>query len=326
MTVSPSQVGDPRPSVQHITIDEDYAGQRVDNFLMGHLKGVPRSLVYRILRKGEVRVNKGRIRPEYRLKEGDVIRVPPVKVQERGEQKQAGRRMVQLLEDSVLYEDRAIIVLNKPAGLAVHGGSGINLGLIEALRQARPREKNLELVHRLDRDTSGCLMVAKKRSALKALHQSLRNNQVKKHYVALVKGSWPKRKKQVDAKLEKFHLSSGERMVKVSDNGKPSKTQFDILESFEGLTLVEARPITGRTHQIRVHAQSVGCPLVGDDKYNLDEFNQTMKQQGFHRLFLHACKLSFPLPVIDDEESRIITIEAPLPEELQVPLQELPRV
>jgi len=238
------------------------------------------------------------------------------------------------LEQSILYEDSSLIVINKPAGLAVHDGSGLSLGLIEALRQTRPEAKLLELVHRLDRETSGCLLIAKKRSALRQLQDSLRNHQVSKTYIALVKGHWPKRKTFIESKLEKFELASGERRVKTSEEGKLSRTEFKVLEYYEvgnvQCTLVEAKPVTGRTHQIRVHAQSIGCPLVCDEKYADDAFNEVMKKKGFKRLFLHAAKLSFPLPVSGDVKdsaaikTEIKTIEAELPDDLRVPLSKFP--
>ncbi len=311
--------------VHHVEVDEGYSGQRIDNFLHNYLHGSPRALIYRILRKGEVRVNRGRVRPEYRLQSGDIVRIPPVRLPERSAPQQAGKKLLASLEAAVLFENNDLLVLNKPAGMAVHGGSGINLGLIEALRQSRPREKQLELVHRLDRDTSGCLLVAKKRSALRFLQDALREHRISKHYQALVIGRWPKRKTVVDAPLHKFHLASGERMVKVSEEGKRSRTEFAILERYEGCTLVEARPITGRTHQIRVHAQSVGCPLVGDEKYNRDEINAQMKAQGFERLFLHAARLTFPLPpgVDGNDSGRLKTVDAPLPDDLADPLSHL---
>lgn len=288
--------------VQFVEIDEGHVGQRLDNFLLGKLKGVPKSRIYRILRKGEVRVNKKRAKPELRLDYGDIVRIPPVRVAERKGPAQAGSGLLQLLESSILFEDDSLMVVNKPSGLAVHGGSGINLGLIEALRQMRPDARFLELVHRLDRDTSGCIMIAKKRSMLRYLHEQIREKRVDKIYQALVVGRWPNRKRKVDVPLKKNELKSGERIVRVDAEGKESLTEFTVLERFsdsslqEELTLIEARPITGRTHQIRVHAQFAGHPLVGDDKYGLDDTNKAMKEQGIKRLFLHAARLKLQLP------------------------------
>lgn len=304
-------------TVSFLTIDEEQAGQRLDNFLIARLKGVPKSKIYNVIRKGEVRVNKGRVKPEYKLRAGDWLRLPPVRTAEAGTVAKASNQMVSLLNQSILYEDDGLIVINKPHGLAVHGGSGINLGLIETLRQARPDCHHLELVHRLDRDTSGCLMVAKKRSYLRFLQESLReksagNGGIVKVYQALVVGSWSKRLKVMDAPLMKFAVAGGERIVKVNAEGKPSRTEFSILKRYDGVTLIEARPITGRTHQIRVHAQYAGHPLVGDEKYGIDELNEQMKSVGIKRLFLHASSLVFLLPNSD----KPVEVHAPLAEDL----------
>jgi 23S rRNA pseudouridine955/2504/2580 synthase len=254
--------------VQFITIDPELEGQRIDNFLRTFLKGVPKSLIYRILRKGEIRVNKKRVKPEYKLQGNDELRIPPIRVSEPSEVPSTKLDKVASLENHILFEDDWLIVLNKPAGTAVHGGSGLSFGVIEALRALRPEQKFLELVHRLDRDTSGCLLIAKKRSALKSLHEQLRDKQVDKRYQALVHGVWPENRFKVKAPLVKNVLKSGERMVSVNEvEGKPSETRFRILESFDDATLVEASPITGRTHQIRVHCLHAGHPIACDDKY-----------------------------------------------------------
>ncbi|MBU3070485.1 23S rRNA pseudouridine(955/2504/2580) synthase RluC [Aestuariicella sp. G3-2] len=307
------------PKVQFVEIDDDRAGQRIDNFLLGQLKGVPKNLIYRILRKGEVRVNKGRIKAEYKLKAGDMVRIPPVRLPDTKELPNASDQLKDLLADSILFENKGLIILNKPSGLAVHGGSGINLGLIEVLRQMRPDERHLELVHRLDRDTSGCIMIAKKRSMLRYLHQQLRDGHIQKYYHALVEGRWPNRCREVSAPLKKNELSSGERIVRVDPEGKQSLTHFKVLRRYVGSTLVEAKPITGRTHQIRVHAQYQGHGLVGDPKYGNDDFNKVMKGKGFNRLFLHAAALSLLLP----DETKKIRVEAPLDERLAKPLAQL---
>ncbi len=299
-------------SVRFVEIADDLDGQRIDNFLRTELKGVPKSLIYRILRKGELRVNKKRVKPEYRLQGGDLVRIPPIRVAERSEAPKPSDGLQKTLEGAILYEDKDIIVVNKPSGLAVHGGSGVSLGLIEAFRQIRPECKFLELVHRLDRDTSGCIMIAKKRSALKFMHEALQRSRITKIYNALVDGSWPERKRRIDAPLRKNELRSGERVVRVQADGKQSLTEYKVLQRFgKQATLVEARPITGRTHQIRVHCQFAGHPIIGDDKYGVDEVNRYMKTVGFRRLFLHAAELRIPLPA----GGRMV-IKAPLEKQL----------
>lgn len=310
--------------VSFITIDTDFAGQRLDNFLIARLKGVPRSKVYNVIRKGEVRVNKGRIKPEYKLVAGDSVRIPPIRTSEAGTEAKASHQMMTLLDKSILFEDDGLLVINKPPGLAVHGGSGITLGLIETLRQMRPDARHLELVHRLDRDTSGCIMVAKKRSYLRHLQAALREKSVgaggvEKVYRALVLGSWSKRCHQINAPLMKFEVAGGERVVKVHPEGKPSLTEFSILKRYDGFTLVEARPITGRTHQIRVHAQHAGHCLAGDEKYGSDPINESLRVLGLRRLFLHASSLSFYLP----DSDRLTRVEAPLLPDLLEPLSKL---
>ena len=281
------------PQVQWITVDADRSGQRVDNFLLRELKGVPKSRVYRLLRRGEVRVNKGRVKAEYRLKTGDVVRVPPVRMVAGNEAVAVSAALTERLERAVVYEDDSLLVIDKPAGLAVHGGSGIAAGLIETLRVLRPAARRLELVHRLDRETSGLVMVAKRGARLRELHAALRDGHIDKRYLALVAGRWPNRKQLVDAPLIKF-VASGERMAKVSPEGKASRTAFSVLERFSGATLVEARPLTGRTHQIRVHAQYAGHPLLGDGKYGDAAANAAAARGGLSRLFLHAAELRLP--------------------------------
>ena len=305
----------------HQVTNEEH-GQRIDNFLMTKLKGVPKSLVYRIVRKGEVRANKKRIKPDYKLQTGDTIRIPPVKLSERPELPSAKLEQVQALADCILYEDDALMVVNKPAGLAVHGGSGLKFGLIEALRALRPNDKHLELVHRLDRDTSGLLMVAKKRSVLKSLHQQLRDKTVNKQYLALVRGHWQKNCRSVEAPLQKNTLQSGERMVRVDAQGKPSQTRFRIHQRYQQATLVEASPVTGRTHQIRVHTLHAGHPIAGDPKYGDKAFDSAMQQLGLDRLFLHAWQLSFTHP----KTERVCHFEAPLDTALEQLLKQLTAV
>ena len=285
------------PGVQLLEVSPEYAGQRIDNFLLARLKGVPKTLIYRILRKGEVRVNKGRIKPEYKLQAGDIVRVPPVRVPERDEPVPLAQGLLQRLEASIVFEDKALIVINKPAGIAVHGGSGLNFGVIEAFRQLRPDAKELELVHRLDRDTSGLLMIAKKRSMLRHLHEQLRGDGVDKRYMALVRGNWATSIKQVRAPLLKSNLRSGERMVEVNDEGKEALTLFKVLRRFgDFATMVEAKPVTGRTHQIRVHTLHAGHCIAGDSKYGDEDFTKEIRDLGGKRLFLHAYMLTVPLP------------------------------
>ncbi|GGJ90678.1 pseudouridine synthase [Pseudomonas matsuisoli] len=295
-------------SVRMIEVGPEYAGQRIDNFLRTQLKGAPKTLVYRILRKGEVRVNKGRIKPEYKLQAGDIVRVPPIRLAEEGEPVPVARSVLERLEASIVYEDKALIVLNKPAGIAVHGGSGLNFGVIEAFRQLRAECRELELVHRLDRDTSGLLMIAKKRSMLRHLHEALRGDGVDKRYFALVRGNWPSSRKQVSAPLQKSNLRSGERMVEVNAEGKEALTTFKVVRRFgEFATLVEASPITGRTHQIRVHAKYAGHPIAGDPKYGDDDFTKEIRELGGKRLFLHSHALKVSLP-----DGRVLELEAPV--------------
>jgi 23S rRNA pseudouridine955/2504/2580 synthase len=307
--------------VQLLTIEAEHEGQRIDNFLKTQLKGVPKSLIYRILRKGEVRVNKKRIKPEYKLICGDEVRVPPVRVAEKNELPSANLGSIQRLESQILFEDDAMIVLNKPSGMAVHGGSGLSFGVIEGLRALRPEARFLELVHRLDRDTSGVLLVAKKRSALRSLHEQLRVKTMRKQYLALVRGQWQPHVKVVNAPLRKNDLQSGERVVRVTADGKPSETRFRIARQFAEATLVECSPITGRTHQIRVHTQHAGHPIACDDKYGEAAFDEKMRSQGLKRLFLHAWKLTFTHPV----DGREVLIEAPLAPELYSFLNKLAR-
>lgn len=281
--------------VEFVEVGDGFAGQRIDNFLISHLKGAPKTLIYRILRKGEVRVNKGRIRPDYRLQAGDLIRIPPLRLPPPDLPPVVGQGLLERLEASIVFEDNQLLVVNKPAGIAVHGGSGLQFGIIEAFRQLRPQCKELELVHRLDRDTSGLLLLAKKRSQLRRLHAALRNNSIDKGYMALVAGSWPTSRKQVNAPLQRSNLRSGERMVEVNPAGKESLTLFRVLQRFDNLaTLVEASPVTGRTHQIRVHARYAGHPIAGDSKYGDDTFSKHIRELGGKRLFLHAHWLRIP--------------------------------
>jgi len=303
--------------VQWLTVDAEYAGQRIDNYLIRILKGVPKSMVYRILRKGEVRVNKGRIKPTYRLKAGDELRIPPIRMSADSNpgSSAAGER----LESRILYEDKRIIILNKPSGIAVHGGSGIQFGVIESMRKSRTDLHYLELVHRLDRDTSGCLVLAKKRSALRQLHELLRVGKMQKRYLALVQGNWQYGTKRIDVPLQKQVLRSGERVVRVSEHGKAASSTFRPLAVSSKASLLEVEIHTGRTHQIRVHAAHTGHPIAGDEKYGDESFNRYLASLGFKRLFLHARGIAFEL-----EEPHVdIAINAPLDKKFEDVLSKL---
>ena len=316
-----------RSKAQFVEIDEDRAGQRIDNFLLASLKGVPKTRVYRILRKGEVRVNKGRIKPSYRLQEGDMVRIPPIRQSEPEAAAAPGARVLARIDASILAEEKGFLVLNKPSGLAVHGGSGLNYGVIEALRALRPDAPYLELVHRLDRETSGCLLVAKRRSVLREMHRLLREKSqgksqtdgIDKRYLALLRGRWEGGERKVDAPLLKNTLRSGERVVIVSPEGKESLSLFRPVARNAEATLVEVRLLTGRTHQIRVHAASIGHPIAGDEKYGDEEFNREMKSKGLRRLFLHAHFLGFSL----EGHEQAYQFSAPLDEELEAVLDRL---
>ncbi len=280
------------PSI--LIIDEEFANQRIDNFLFNKLKNVPKSRIYRMLRGGEVRVNKKRVKPLYKIQPEDVIRVPPFWAESTPHSgKKPTTSLTQLLLASIIFEDNRILVINKPSGVASHGGSGINFGVIETLRVARDDLKNLELVHRLDRDTSGCLILAKKRSALRELHKSAIEGKILKKYVLLVKGKWENGKRIIDLPLLKNQLKSGERIVRVSEGGKKSITIFRPIKIGEYVSLIEAELKTGRTHQIRVHAAHIGHPIAGDEKYGDKEFNSEMSNYELKRLFLHAGEIGF---------------------------------
>ncbi|QLE85208.1 23S rRNA pseudouridine(955/2504/2580) synthase RluC [Shewanella sp. Scap07] len=307
--------------VQLVTIDEDHVEQRIDNFLLTKLKGVPKSMIYRIIRKGEVRVNKKRIKPEYKLQDGDIVRIPPVRVSKGDDKPAPNAKLTKVaqLEERIIFEDKAIIVLNKPSGIAVHGGSGVDFGVIEAMRSLRPQQKFLELVHRLDKETSGVLLIAKKRSALKHLHDQLRYKKMQKDYLALVRGDWQKHVKMINAPLLKLTLKSGERIVRVNQEGKPSETRFKIQQRYQGATLVQASPVTGRTHQIRVHCQYAGHPIACDEKYSEQKFDDSMRALGLNRLFLHAAQLRFTHPVTEE----VMQVKAPMDKPLQQLLTKL---
>nr|WP_315260420.1 RluA family pseudouridine synthase [uncultured Limnohabitans sp.] len=309
----------PAPSVKTLTVDEDSAGQRLDNFLMRHLKGVPKTHVYRIIRSGEVRVNKGRASADQRVEAGDLVRLPPVRISAQVQAKADAPAPAR--EFPVLMEDEAMMAIDKPAGVAVHGGSGVSFGVIEQLRRARPASTNLELVHRLDRETSGVLLVAKKRSALKNLQDQFRDRETGKTYLALVLGLWPSNKKVIDSPLFKYTVETGvgegERRVKVVDkddpNGMRSITLVRVARTVGPYTLLEVTIKTGRTHQIRVHLASQGHPIAGDDKYGDFEHNKLLQKMGLKRMFLHAWQLKFQHP----QSHRPVSLQAPLPPELK---------
>lgn len=294
--------------VQWVTVDESKEGQRLDNFLSNQLKGLPKGRIYKMIRTGEVRINKGRCKPDSRVSAGDIVRIPPVDLAPTKEA--IAHRGIQMkLSDALLYEDEDVLVLNKPSGLAVHGGSGLSTGLIEQLRLARPNEKFLELVHRLDRETSGCLLVARRPSALRRLHQQLRDQDkgLQKRYLALVAGKWPQYLVDVEAPLEKFERG-GERIVQVTERGKPSHTRIRPLEVLDGCTLVEAEPVTGRTHQIRVHASYHKHAVLGDTKYQHDDSRDQWRQRGINGLCLHSRSIGFQAA-----SGHQVTVVAPIP-------------
>ena len=310
-------------SAAFVVIDEASENQRIDNFLAKTLKGVPKSHIYRILRSGEVRVNKGRIDASHKLIIGDIVRVPPIRVsfndKELGEQK-PNAPVKSVLENTVIFEDESLLIIDKPAGFAVHGGSGVSRGIIEQMRAERPKAKFLELVHRLDRETSGVLMLAKKRVALVALHEMIRNNQTDKRYLLLVAGEWLDQKKRVKLDLQKYVLPNGERRVNVVldktkdkyDQAQHSETVFYLKQAFVGYSLLEAQLITGRTHQLRVQLAHLGFPILGDDKYGDFANNKLLQKKGLKRMFLHSAETNLRHPVSGDK----LQLLAPLPADL----------
>ena len=301
-------------------IDENRAGQRLDNFLISQLKGVPKSRLYRLLRKGEVRVNRGRVGPDYRLQEGDSVRLPPVR-EAPPRELVAKPEEFEWLADRILYEDDALLAIDKPAGFAVHGGSGVGVGVIEAMRLTRPAAPFIELVHRLDRSTSGCLLLAKSRPTLLALHQMLQAGEIDKRYMALIKGRWRGGAAELSAPLARDRRRGQERLVGVSEDGKEAETRFVPKGNYGSATLVEIHLLTGRTHQARVHAAHLGHPIAGDDKYGDREFNRKLRPLGLRRLFLHAASLRFKHPISGSS----MEFQAPLPPELTTVLERLRR-
>lgn len=311
MTEKPSFSADlEHRQVRKVQIDADQAGQRIDNFLRKELPGVPKSRVYRVLRRGEVRVNGGRVRAEYKLQQGDEVRVPPAHVRVAGADPGAGA--AQRIADRVIYEDKLLLVIDKPSGTAVHGGSGISHGVIELLRFARPEIRDLSLVHRLDKETSGCLVLAKRRSMLRTLHQLFRDGVVEKNYLALASGDWQLGDYTVDAPLLVTHRKNGERHVIVDKEGKQAKTRFRLSRTYGKFSLLQCQPLSGRTHQIRVHLQSAEYPIAGDARYGDKKVNALAAKSGLKRLFLHAQSISFP-----DENGNELHFTAPLADDLQ---------
>jgi 23S rRNA pseudouridine955/2504/2580 synthase len=310
------------PKVRLLTAGEEDAGQRLDNFLFRTLKGVPKSHVYRLLRTGQVRVNKKRAKPDYRLVAGDELRLPPVRQEEKAQLGLPPHWQQEAMRAGILYEDERLLVVNKPAGMAVHGGSGVSFGVIETLRVLRPESPGLELAHRLDRETSGCLIVAKRRSAVRVLHAAFREGRVEKRYLALLANPWSGGEQGVDLPLEKNLLQGGERMVKVSREGKEAQSLFTPLRKFADSALVQVRIYTGRTHQIRVHAAHIGHPVAGDEKYGDKEANKRFKAAGLTRMFLHAAELAFNHP----ETGERLELKAPLDEGLEAVLKTLKRL
>lgn len=293
-----------------VTVTARDRDQRIDNFLLRELKGVPRSAIYRLLRSGQVRVNSGRVKPTHRLRDGDRVRLPPVRIDPAADCAGPGRALLEAVAGASLFEDEHLLVLNKPAGIAVHGGTGLQGGVIEALRRLRPDLPDVELAHRLDRDTSGCLVLAKNRPALRELNAALRDRRVDKQYLALLAGRWRGGSRRVELGLDRKGQRAGERLARISDDGKRAVSEFTPNRVFADASLVEVAIGTGRTHQIRVHAQSLGHPVLGDDKYGDRQANRAARALGLRRQFLHAWRIAFPL------DGRMRQFEAPVPADL----------
>jgi len=302
-----------KSSVSMVEISAAQLNQRLDNFLLRRLKNLPRTRIYRIIRKGEVRVNKKRCKPDYKLQIGDQVRIPPIRV-EAATNTNPGlpKKLLDLLERSIIHESDHILILDKPAGLAVHSGSGVAFGVIDLVRKLRP-DLAIELVHRLDRDTSGCLLLAKHRQALLAMQRCLQDNSLKKTYIAAVKGNWPRQTRQIRHPLKKTRLANGERRVYVDSGGKSALTLVEVVQSGEDLSIIQVEIVTGRTHQIRVHCQAEGHEIAGDSKYGDANFNRSMRQRNIKRLMLHACRLQLP----HSEFTAELVINAALPEEFE---------
>lgn len=302
-----------KSNVEHFIVPRDYEGQRIDNFLITRLKGVPKSRIYRLLRKGEVRVNKKRISAFYKLMPGDDVRLPPIFLEEKAKFVPPSKSTTSLLTSRILYEDENLLIINKPSGMSVHAGNTVRVGVVEALRHHYPKHPDLELAHRLDSETSGCLILAKKKRILRELHTLLREGQMTKIYWALTKGKWKRSEVHVNLPLQKDYRDGGKHVVEVSEEGKSALTIFNPLKVFKEASLVEVRLMTGRTHQIRVHAAHQGHPIAGDDRYGDPEFNKLVRHLGLKRMFLHARSIDFTLPSLNQH----ITVIAPLDTELE---------
>lgn len=305
--------------VSFLTVDEEHAERRLDNFLIGHFGSLPKTRIYQMIRKGEVRVNKGRIKQNYRLQVGDMVRIPPVHITPRETTCKPPERLSESIRNSIIYEDEHLIAINKPSNVAVHSGSNVQFGVIEILRAQRPEAHFLELVHRLDRATSGCLLIAKDHKTLRAMHELLKSGEVNKIYLALLKGHLMNTLQTVDLSLSKTGIASGDKKVRVDKAGKQAITHFHLLKRFNVASLCRVELMTGRTHQIRVHATAIEHPLAGDDKYGNWDFNRAMKKSGLKRLFLHAERLSFEMPYTGKQ----IELTAQLPSELEKCLDKL---
>lgn len=301
----------PKPKVKHVTISFDHEGQRIDNFLITYFKGVPSSRIYRIIRKGEVRVNSKRVSPLYKLKQGDDVRLPPLRMAERSSVPPS-KQTATLLQSRILYEDDYLLIINKPSGMSVHAGSTVRLGVVEALKHLYPKLPQLELAHRLDSETSGCLVLAKRKRILRELHQALREGSVKKVYLALTAGQWKESECYVDLPLHKDFKEGGKHVVTVSKAGKEAQTQFHTKKVLDQASLMEVTLLTGRTHQIRVHAAHMKHPIAGDDRYGDADFNKLARKRGLKRMFLHAHSIEFTLPSLEQR----IKVVAPLDDEL----------
>lgn len=304
--------------VSLLTINTEQAGQRIDNFLMAKIKGVPKSLFYRLLREGNIRVNKKRTKPDYRIQANDIIRIPPLRHTQTLTKKPT-EALKQFLASRILYEDEDLLILNKPAGIAVHAGTQTEFGVIEGLRGIKADYANLQLIHRLDRDTSGCLLVAKHRAILNEVQDLFRTHQVKKNYLALTQGHWKPNEYHVELPLQKEELESGGQRVRVSVNGKLAISDFKPIATYHDCTLVSVSLTTGRTHQIRVHAAHLDHAVAGDDKYGDRTFNRALRSYGLHRLFLHSAEISFTLT----STHKLIHCQAPLDESLELVLKKL---
>lgn len=309
-----------RSNVEQVVIGEGNEGQRIDNFLITRLKGMPKSRIYRLLRKGEVRVNKKRIDAAYRLNKGDIVRLPPMVLNEKAKEVPPSKSTMAQLKDRIIYEDDYFLIINKPSGMSVHGGNTVRVGVVEALKHMYPKLTQLELGHRLDAETTGCLVLAKRKRILREFHSLLREGKVTKIYWALTQGVWKKTELKVDVPLQKDFRAGGKHVVEVHGAGKHALTVFHPKQTFSSLaSLMEVKLYTGRTHQIRVHAQHQGHPLAGDDRYGDAEFNKLMRQKGLKRLFLHAVSIEFTLPSLDHR----IRVTAPMDSELQTIINSL---